>query len=373
LVDSYLKPEVALKRLRERVRRVRKPPLFSMPVVFSLGSGGGRILSGIDVPKTCWRVSVNSSQRDLDLIVEKVDLTVPCGDGSGSQMNPSRGREDVQEVLDILVEVVNTSCEVFDFDMPDLIPVIASFGHGFGSGSLEPVLSSLRKEFPRTVLMPFVVTPFRAEGSGVIRRAMKCLESVCRKFTCFPASNEVVARNLRVDLRKLPITTVFNSVNRDITKTLSLFFDCLTAREKIVQSLDRSDLFKIVDGELGTISLGRFRRAEDITVSKLKVVEKGEWLRTTTVKEKKPVKVRKQKRGVKRVRRKKLKATYIVDGAGKFTVKQLSDVNMYLRRERNVDIRWLKPIIIERAKPCDFLLLKSGFRLKCARNIIGVY
>jgi len=381
------KPEKLLKRLRERVKRVRKPPLFSIPTVFALGSGGGRILAGVEVPETCWRIAVNSSQRDLDLIADNVNLTVPCGDGSGSQMNPRRGRQDVEEVLDFLVEAVNYSCEAFDFDIPDLIPVIATFGHGFGSGALEPVLRKLKKSFPRSVLMPFVVTPFKAEGSGIMRRAFNSLESVSKRFTCFPASNEVMSRNLKIDVKSLAISRVYNEINAEIQKTLSILFGSLTVREGVIQSFDRSDLFKIVDGELGTISMGRFKRAEDITIAKLKRVERREWLDTAPMKrEEKPIETErrrkllwKKRREEEKVstkpkrRRRKLKATYIIDGTGKFTVKQLSDTNTYLKKVRNVDIKWLKPIIIERSKPCDLLLMKCGYTLKYGRNIAGTY
>ena len=45
-----------------------KKKLFNAPVVLSFGSGAGKIISKIETPQRVYKIAVNSSERDLEMI-----------------------------------------------------------------------------------------------------------------------------------------------------------------------------------------------------------------------------------------------------------------------------------------------------------------
>src|SRR4030066_1905479 len=111
--------------------------LFNAPVVLAFGSGAGKILSKMPLSSEFYKVAVNSSERDLSMIESKVDLLIRCGSGMGSGMSPEQGRKDLDGKLSHLfgrIDEVRKETKVKDID---LIPLIATLGHGFGTGSLE--------------------------------------------------------------------------------------------------------------------------------------------------------------------------------------------------------------------------------------------
>jgi len=315
------------------------------------------LMSKVKTPPGAWRVAINSDQSDLDLIESQVELTVPCGEGYGSGMDPERGAREIQEVLDLVPEIVKGACAAMDYDEPDLIPVFSCLGHGFGSGATSPFLETLKREFPRSVLMPFIVLPFRAEGSGVRGRARRAFTKLVKggEFTIFPISNDVVGKQLGIQLESLPITKIYETINSEVSHVISTFVDSLTAKEGIVQAFDKSDLEKIIEGQIGTLTSKRVEKADRISPETVREIDERRWIKTVSLTGR---------------RRKRLRGTYIVDGAGKFTVRQLWDLTNTLKDEHRVDVRWLKPCIIEREKPCDFLLLKAGFKCKVAGGVI---
>lgn len=261
-------------------RRLRKP-LFTIPAVIALGSGGGRILARVKAPDGCLRVAVNSSQRDLALIEDKVDLAILAGDGRGSGMDPAKGLEDALNALDFIPEVIETKCRELGFDTPDLIPVIATLGHGFATGAIGGVLPVLKRVFPEAVLMPFTVTPFLFEEEGPLGRTHEALSALCKDFTCFVLSNETTAARTGIKYGELGIEAVYDAINSHIERVVSVLLDALPASEGIVQSLDRADLGKIITGELATICVTQAPLAADITVDKIKAAESVESLELT--------------------------------------------------------------------------------------------
>jgi len=347
--------ETRLERLKKRFRRIRIP-LFAIPCIFSFGSGAGNILKELSIDGM-WKIAVNSSQRDLDMIEKQVDLTIPCGDGSGSGMDPKRGRRDVLDVVDDLPMVVDEACAEFGHKEPDIIFTIHSLGHGFGSGSLPIVLRSFKAAFKDAVLIPFCVTPFLFEGEPVMLRASDALRKAIKVTTLFPISNEYVVSQVGIDPTALPISDVYDTINKQILLNISSLINALTAREGVLQSFDRADLRKLVSGELGTIASYRCRSASAVEAETIDEVERRSFLPIESTEEEKI-----------------LKLTYLIDGKGKVSVAQMRHLSSEFNARYPIDRKLLKPLIIQRPlEDCGFTVITCGFKYELKENIRGLY
>jgi len=365
--------EALIYALSGKVKRKLEPleelkSLLYAPVVFGCGSGGCRALAGISVPADLpyrpVKVAVNNCTADLLRIKDHVDLAVPCGSGKGSGMDPEVGRSDIMQVRDGLCEVPEGVSEHFGIkQVPDIIIVIASFGYGMGTGGTLPLLRKLRERYSDTLILPFVITPFRLEGYKTMERAAMELEAVCEYFTPVIISNETVCRRYQIDDRRDDEMAVYRQINAKIQTVISVLISSLTTEEGYATStIDRSDLQRVFGkGGVATLTHQTFPSLDNFNLDLVKRAEKLEWLET--------------QRAPKDTDRQPLSATYIVDGGGAFSLGRREEVNRYLFSEYNVDTGLLKPLIIKREKDrADFLLIKSGYRFAFEKGtIMGVY
>jgi len=343
------KAKSALSKLRKKVWR-RRQPLFRIPVVFSLGSGGGRILSNIDTDLYgAWKVAVNNSERDLALLGDAVDLKVCCGDGSGSGMDMEKGLSDFLQISDFLVEVVDVGCKDRRFEEPDVIPIIATLGHGFGGGSAPECAKILQEEFPHSIIMAWVITPFYFEGKHVGDRAKESMKNFKDKgIPIIPISNTVAAKRLSLEASNLPLMKVFNAINLRISDIMNSLFIALSAEEGIVESLDRNDLRRIWQPECLTIGSVKYDSVRAISFSSLADVEKSLFIEF----------------GAQMSKPKDVPTTYIIDGNGEVLLKQLTDINTILEKEYGADMSTLKPLILQRKQDkTTFMVIRGGLAL----------
>jgi cell division GTPase FtsZ len=330
-----------------------KQKLFNAPLVLSFGSGAGKILSKVSLSDECYKVAVNSSERDLSMIENKVDVVVCCGSGRGSAMEPEQGRKDLSTRLSALFSRIDEIRKETKAKDIDLLPVIFSLGHGFGSGSLELALSSLQARYKNTLLLPFVITPFTWEGVAVIRRAYEALSKGCKINTCFVISNEQVGAGCK------DISASYDKINSHIGNLVSIVVKAFSAADGLLQTVDKSDLTSFLSGDLATVRHLRMKSADDLGIETLRHGLGDRWLKVVykTFKPAPP----------------KLKVFYILDGRGSFSILSLEAIQQYLADKECVDKDKLKPLLIQRNKDCDFVWMESGFALALDTNIYGIY
>lgn len=363
--ESDLKKEV-VERVREKIKLIipEKKPHFNMNVIYALGSGAGNILAKLDLPPQCLKVAINSNLRDLMAIHKDVDIIIPCGSGRGSGMDPEQGKKDFMEVMDYLPMISELVSEMAGIKQPDIIPVIATPGHGFGSGSALPACDVLRRSFPNSILMPILTSPFKLEGERVIERAWKTFKELCENdFTILPISNEIVAQRLGIKTEHLPLTRVYEDINSKISNILSTLVSALSATEGIISSFDVSDLRRIYKGNIAIITYAEFPRGEAINLQEIKRAEGEEWFKSK--------KIRKI-----RIATKKLTGTFIVYGRGanKLTLEQMTILNNYLTKKYNIDTGLLKPLIVEHViNKCYLMLLKCNYELSDEMEFCAKY
>jgi len=324
--------ETIFKRFRERIRAEVKH-LFTIPIIFSLGSGGGRILSNINVSKIgAVKVAINSSIRDLRQIEERVDLPVPCGNGGGSGMRPEKGREDYLEVAESIPYMIEKACEVYGCEEPDLIVTIASVGHGFGSGSLPEHVKVVKENFPNAVQLVFTVTPFYFEGDAPLVRAYRSLREAVKHTTVFPLSNQIASLKMSIDPQKIRLTDVYHVVNSRIAEILNTLFEALTASEGVRMGMDKSDLRNMMQGEIGAIGMARYYSLAGITVDKvLQDMASSIYARLT-------------------VRTEGAYGTYIIDSNEQVPLALLNELSRQLILKWAFRTQYLKPLVIERER-----------------------
>jgi len=342
--------------------------LLYAPVIYGTGSGGCRALAGISVPSGLpykpVKIAVNNCTPDLMRIKDHVDLAVPCGSGKGSAMDPEVGRNDIMQVRDGLAELPEGVSEFYGIkQVPDILIVIASFGYGMGTGSALPLLRKLRERYTDTLILPFIITPFKLEGYKTMERAAMELEAVCEYFTPVVVSNETVCRRYSINDRRDDDMVVYHQINQKIQTVISVLINSLTTEEGYATStIDRSDLQRVFGkGGMATLTHQTFPSLDNFNLDLVKKAERLEWLET--------------QKAAKDIERQPLNATYIVDGGGAFSLGRREEVNRYLFSEYNVDTGLLKPLIIKREKDrADFLLIKSGYKFVFDKGtIMGVY
>jgi len=342
--------------------------LLYAPVIYGTGSGGCRALAGISVPTGLpyrpVKIAVNYCTPDLMRIKDHVDLAVPCGSGKGSAMDPAVGRNDIMPVRDGLAELPEGVSEFYGIkQVPDILIVIASFGYGMGTGSALPLLRKLREKYNDTLILPFIITPFKLEGYKTMERAAMELEAVCEYFTPVVVSNETVCRRYSINDRRDDDMVVYHQINQKVQTVISVMLNSLTTEEGYATStIDRSDLQRVFGkGGMATLTHQTFPSLDNFNLDLVKKAERLEWLET--------------QKAAKDIERQPLNATYIVDGGGAFSLGRREEVNRYLFSEYNVDTGLLKPLIIKREKDrADFLLIKSGYKFVFDKGtIMGVY
>ncbi len=332
-----------------------KKKLFNAPFVLSLGSGAGKILSKIPLSEEYYKVALNSSLKDLELIENKVDVIISCGSGKGSGMDPNQGKRDFEEKIKKLFKTIEEIKSESKTNEIDLIPIIASLGHGFGTGSFVGALQEIKNKFKEALIIPFVITPFTWEGKSVVERAFKSLQYATKMNTCFIISNEEVGTIYK------DIGSSYDKINILVGELISVVVKSFSATEGILQSIDKSDLYKFMSGELATLRYIKLKSAKDLKVETIRTNIEKRWLRTEfkTFKKSPP----------------KLNIFYILDGKGPFEPKNLGEINEFIEGREYVKHEELKPLLIERskAKDCNFVWMESGFTLACGKNIYGVY
>jgi cell division GTPase FtsZ len=329
-----------------------KTRLFNSPVIISLGSGGGRILSKSSVPKDVHKIALNSSNKDLSLIGNKIDVSICCGSGMGSGMSPEQGRKDLEGKLGQLFSVVDDFLKEGKVKEVDLIPVVATSGHGFGSGALPLALEALKSKFKDAILLPFVVCPFTFEGQSVVERSYRSLQAACKISTCIVISNQVVG-GMHGD-----ISASYKRINHSIGKAVSVILKALSVKDAVV-SLDKSDLTKILKGDLASIRHTELRSAEDLSIKTITDGIGNRWL-DTKFKSFRPSPA-------------KLNVFFIADGRGVFAPAIFEQIQKYISGKEYYNESELKPLLINRNKNLDFIFLESGFSLGCGQNIFGEY
>jgi len=331
-----------------------KKKLFNAPVVLSFGSGAGKILSQIETPPNVYKIAVNSSERDLQLIDKQVDETVVCGQGIGSGMNPTQGREDLYAGLKKIYGLIEDACDEAKAPDIDLIPFIVSLGHGFGTGSLTSVTGEFQRKYKNSIIMPFVVTPFTFEGEEVVKRAYNSLKEATGISPCFVISNEEVGSVYK------DVGVAYDKINGLIGDSISVILKSFSATEGILQTIDRNDFSKFCIRDLATIRHMKIKSAKELTFDDIKDNIGKRWLKIDA-KAFKPVS--------------KLNVSYILDGKGPFAPKVLAELQDNITKKDYINKEYIKPLLIERkkAKYCDFVWMESGFKLKCDKNIYGEY
>jgi cell division GTPase FtsZ len=322
--------EAVLEKIRERMKREVRH-LLTIPVVFSLGSGAGRVLAGVDASRIgAVKVAINSSIRDLKQIEGQVDLSIPCGGLGGSGMNPEKGREDYLEVADVVPHIVEKACEAYGCEDPDVVVTIASVGHGFGSGSLPEHVKVIKGSYPNTVHIVFAVTPFHFEGEAPMIRAYVSLREAVKQVTVFPLSNHIAGMKLGMDPRKVKVSDVFNAINSHVAEVLNTLFSALTATEGVRMGMDRSDLMSLIRGEVGAIGMAKYQSLLGLTADRvLQDVASSIYV--------KPV-----------VGPDGAYGTYLVDSCEKVPLSLLNELSRLLVSRWMLKTQYLKPLILER-------------------------
>jgi cell division GTPase FtsZ len=322
----------------------KKETLFNIPVVVAVGSGGGRILSSLNTKSfNGYKIAVNNSVRDLALL-KNVDSKICVGnDQGGSGMSVEKGRRDFLQGASQVLRVMKTQCRT----KPDIIPVIATLGHGFASGSIPEMLRILKRTYPDSVTLAWCITPFDLQGNEIRGRAYESLRK-CREVgaTITPISNQVAINKLGLSQR-MPLGQLYQTINREITDILSDLFEAFTTTEGVIESLDRNDLKQIWVGESALISRVTYPDASSINGGSLKDAEQRLLVDVNYLE------------GAEQPT-----ATYIIDGPGEITVDQMTELSNSLIADYKADMTYFKPLIIQRKRQnTSFILIRGKMRL----------
>lgn len=361
------------KIISERVKEIEPGlALFNVVSVMPFGSGAGNVISQVETPPDCLRIAFNSQGSDLTRIKDSVDIIIPCGDPpyKGSAHDPEVGKQHIDSVIDLTSEAINTICKGRKILDPDCIITIHSLGYGFGTGSIKPILTKLKKDFPNTVLLPIAITPFSIERGG-IERAHEALGEASKVTTVFVVSNETAAERLAGEpkskeslenMMKLPKPEVYERINFVITGIINGLINSLTSTKAPLQSIDRSDLRSIINGPLGVISWAPLSSFEELKMDTINNAEKNEFF--TLVGRKKFPEIP------------GIRGTYIVDAPGNISLAQEKMLAEYLENKYSADPAHIKPLQISRpdAGRGHIIFIKSGFGLgKEDGNICGYF
>jgi cell division GTPase FtsZ len=334
----------------ERARPRKRAPLFSIPAIIALGSGAGRILSRISTARygAC-KIAVNNSDRDIGLL-RYVNRRLLVGENTGgSGMDVDKGRQDFLKGAGKMVALIQQACRDRLIEQPDLIPVIATLGHGFGSGSYPEALNLLRDSFPRSLVMAFAVTPFHFQGPEIRKRARASLQSCLDLgIPVTPIGNQVASVRMGIDPRKLGYNATYMRINAVLADLLSSLFSALSAEEGVVESLDRNDLRQMWQPESVLVGHATYTIHTAVGANSPADAEANMFVEVEHTKTPKSV----------------YPTTYIIDTGGHVTISQISSLNDRLGSTYHADWSKLKPLIIERDRPdTKFILIRGGVEL----------
>lgn len=210
------------------------------------------------------------------------------------------------------------------------------------------MLKLLKGEFPNSVIIGWVITPFDFQGAEIKERAYgsirACIEN---KSTITPVSNQVAARRLGLNQENASLSGLYTAINKELSGIMTALFNAFTATEGVIESMDRNDLRRIWVGDSVLISHVTYPSASSIGPSTLQDsenrllvdVEYGEGPEKPTV-------------------------TYIVDGPGELSVKQMGELSTNLVSTYKSDMSYFKPLIIQRPKKdTSFLLVRGRMKL----------
>jgi cell division GTPase FtsZ len=225
---------------------VEKPeiPHFKIPFVIGAGSGGGKVVSEISVPRIT-KVAINSSWKDLDFLKEDV-RKVEMGDiGKGSGMDPRMGEKHYKMSRKKLKEELLSIVRKCKYEPEDvsMIPVIVSTGFGFGSGSGPELVKDLKKWFPRAVILAFAITPFDFEGVGAQENSYYSCRKMAEEVGLILVSNAYVAELVGAEKT---LDRMLEKVNKYIASIINTFLE-ITSTSSVLAGIDETDLRRVVD------------------------------------------------------------------------------------------------------------------------------
>jgi cell division GTPase FtsZ len=323
--------------------------LFRIPVVVSVGSGGGRILSSLNTNTFGgYKIAINNSERDLSLLEDKVDEKICVGDDQGgSGMDSEKGRSDFLKGAGKFLKSFKKNAACKSGAGPDIIPIIGTLGHGFASGSFPEIYRILRSAYSNSVIFAWSITPFDFQGKEIRERAYASLRR-CKEIgaTVTPVSNQVAFNKLGLS-QSTPLSKLYGKINGEITSILSNIFTSFTTTKGVVESLDRNDMRKIWTGESALISMVNYPDASSISAGSLKDAEDRLLVRVNYMEGSEQPTV-----------------TYIIDGPGEITISQMEELSKGLIKTYKADMTYFKPLIIQRPrKNTSFTLIRGRMRM----------
>jgi cell division GTPase FtsZ len=304
-----------------------KKKLFNAPVILSFGSGAGKILSNIETPLNTYKIAINSSARDLQMINNVVDEIVACGSGNGSGMDPSQGKEDINSSISKVFKTIDDAIFESKGSDIDMLPIIASLGHGFGSGSTAYAIEKLTKRYKSSIIVPVVITPFTWEGESAVKRAYEALKEIVQLTPCFIISNEEVGNQYK------DIGASYDKINTLIGDALTVLLRAFSATDGILQTIDKNDFKRFFANDLATIRHMKIKSAKDLKFEDIKDNIGKRWLHIES-KVFKPAPT-------------KLNVSYILDGAGPFNPKVLAELQENATKKDYINKEYIPQIELQ--------------------------
>jgi len=189
-------------------------------------------------------VCISSSRMDIEQLRGYVDRYLyVIGDGSGSGMNPEKGRMDYlrSSQREEIVSLPEKVAEEKGYGRIDLIPVIFTAGFGCGSGAGPELIADLVKNYPTSTVLGICVLPFDWEGEETRKRAVRAFEKACKHAPVIPASNAYLVR----DVMQEDITKAINAVNERIIRPLVAMLRGMS-NTYVITAIDSSDLRRVL-------------------------------------------------------------------------------------------------------------------------------
>lgn len=281
----------------------------------------------------------------MALLGNTVNSTVCVGaDHSGSGMDAEKGRKDFLADASRLVDVLG---KIYKEEPPDVIPIVATLGHGFASGSFPECLSLVKGNYPDAVVLAWAITPFTFQGNDVRNRSLDSIRNcVHLGHTVTPLSNQIAYERLGLNTT-MSVNKLYEYINTEITNVLASTFSSLTTDEGVIESMDRNDLKKIWTGECSLIGVAQYPDLSNISEQSLKDAEEHMLLNIHyTSGDLQPT------------------ATYIADGPGEFTISQMQTIANLLATKYKANMKYFKPLIINRPREvATFTLIRGNMRL----------
>jgi cell division GTPase FtsZ len=229
---------------------------FTIPVLYGVGSGGCRIaasiVSGRGMPGgrrqrlDTFAVCISSSERDTRLVsrYEESIITFTIGDGTGSGMDPKRGREDYlrSPVREKILEVPRVTAEQLNWSNIDMIPVVFTAGFGCGSGAGPELVADLVRRYPESLVLGICTLPFNYEGPETYKRAVEAFKRAAKHAPVIAVSNQYFAELLG---KELDFFKLLDHINDRIASILHPLIRSMGS-SNVVTAIDTKDLRRIL-------------------------------------------------------------------------------------------------------------------------------